>query len=191
MASCSSSRCFLIGGTQRRGAASGTLPSVIEDFYSTFATVSLTVTGLWMYVAQARFREWIADRDHFRRASAVSVQLAFPGLMSLFALINPTSTSLWRVVFGVTSAIAAALLVALIVRSARPWPRSNQIGNWIAVALFACVVVIAISPEIVDETGLPDVPRRAEFFLFCLLLVDGLVVAWTMLFSEAQETAGR
>ena len=25
----------------------------------------------------------------------------------------------------------------------------------------------------------------------CLLLVDGLVVAWTMLFSEAQETAGR
>jgi len=60
---------------------------VLEDFYGTFATVSLTVTGLWMYVAQARFREWIADRDHFRRASAVSVQLAFPGLMCLFALI--------------------------------------------------------------------------------------------------------
>jgi hypothetical protein len=39
--------------------------------------------------------------------------------------------------------------------------------------------------------GLPDVPRRAEFFLFCLLLVDGLAVAWMMLFSEARETAGR
>lgn len=165
--------------------------SVIEDFYSTFATVSLTVTGLWMYVAQARFRDWIADRDHFRRASAVSVQLAFPGLMSLFALIDPASTMLWRVMFGATSAIAAVLLVALITRSAGRWARANEIGNWIAVVLFAGVAVVAIAPDIVDAMGGPDVPRRAEFFLFCLLLVDGLVVAWTMLFSEARETAGR
>ncbi len=164
---------------------------MFEEFYSTFATVSLTVTGLWMYVAQARFRDWIADRDHFRRASAVSVQLAFPGLMSLFALINAESTTLWRVVFGVASGIGALLLVVLVRRSTGRWARVNEIGNWVAVALFACVVAVAIAPELVDETGLPDVPRRVEFFLFCLLLVDGLVVAWTMLFSEAQETAGR
>ena len=164
---------------------------MLEDFYSTFATVSLTVTGLWMYVAQARFREWIADRDHFRRASAVSVELAFPGLMSLFALINPASTTLWRVVFGMTSAIGAVLLMVLMRRSVSRWSRVNEIGTWIAVLIFACVVLIAIAPEIVDETGLPDAPRRSEFFLLCLLLVDGLTVAWTMLFSEARETAGR
>jgi hypothetical protein len=164
---------------------------VIEDFYSTFATVSLTVTGLWMYVASVRFHDWMADRDHFRRASAVSVQLAFPGLMSLFALINPESSILWRAVFGGASAVAVLLLVALLRRSAGRWERVNEVGNWIAVVLFACVVLIAMAPEAVDETGLPDAPRRAEFFLFCLLLVDGLVVAWTMLFSEARETAGR
>ena len=163
---------------------------MIEDFYSTFATVSLTVTGLWMYVASVRFRDWMADRDHFRRASAVSVQLAFPGLMSLFALINPASSVLWRVVFGVVSGVAAMLLVALIMRSANRWARVNEIGNWIAVLIFALVVLVAFAPEVVDETGLPDAPRRAEFFLFCLLLVDGLVVAWTMLFREAQESAG-
>jgi hypothetical protein len=162
---------------------------VFEDFYSTFATVSLTVTGLWMYVAQARFREWIADRDHFRRASAVSVQLAFPGIMCLFALINPASTLLWQVVFGVTSAAAVMLLIGLNRRSRAPWARANQIGNWVAVAIFACVALVAASPGIVDNMGLPEVPRRTEFFLFCLLLVDGLVVAWTMLFSEAQQTA--
>lgn len=164
---------------------------MIEDFYSTFATVSLTVTGLWMYVAQARFRDWIADRDHFRRASAVSVQLAFPGLMSLFALINPASSTLWRVMFGATSTIAAVLLVALNRRSAGRWARANEIGNWVAVLLFASVAVVAVAPDIVDAMAGLDVPRRAEFFLFCLLLVDGLVVAWTMLFSEAQESAGR
>ena len=156
---------------------------MIEDFYSTFATVSLTVTGLWMYVAQARFREWIADRDHFRRASAVSVQLAFPGLMSLFALIDPASSSLWRAVFGVGSAVAAVLLVALNRRSTSRWAPANTIGNWLAVAFFTGVALVAIAPDIVG-----DAPRRAEFFLFCLLLVDGLVLAWTMLFTEAQET---
>ena len=164
---------------------------MFEDFYSTFATVSLTVTGLWMYVAQARFRDWIADRDHFRRASAVSVQLAFPGLMCLFALINPASTLLWQVVFGVTSAVAALLLVTLNRRSSGRWARANEIGNWLAVAIFACVALVAAAPSIVDTMGLPEVPRRTEFFLFCLLLIDGLVVAWMMLFSEAQETAGR
>jgi hypothetical protein len=162
---------------------------VFEEFYSTFATVSLTVTGLWMYVAQARFREWIADRDHFRRASAVSVQLAFPGVMCLFSLIDPASTLLWQVVFGAMSALAVVLLIGLNRRSSAPWARANEIGNWVAVAIFVCVALVAIAPSIVDSLGLPGVPRRTEFFLFCLLLIDGLVVAWTMLFTEAQETA--
>lgn len=164
---------------------------MFEDFYRTFATVSLTVTGLWMYVAQARFRDWIADRDHFRRASAVSVQLAFPGLMCLFALIDPASNALWQTVFGVTSAVAALLLIALRQRSASRWAATNDLGNWVAVLIFACVALVAVAPGIVDTMGLPDVPRRTEFFLFCLLLVDGLAVAWMMLFSEARETAGR
>lgn len=163
---------------------------MFEDFYRTFATVSLTVTGLWMYVAQARFREWIADRDHFRRASAVSVQLAFPGVMCLFALINPASNALWQAAFGVTSGVAALLLIALRQWSASRWTRVNEVGNWLAVVIFACVALVAVAPGIVDTMGLPDVPRRTEFFLFCLLLVDGLVVAWMMLFSEARETAG-
>ena len=159
---------------------------MLEDFYGTFATVSLTVTGLWMYVAQARFREWIADRDHFRRASAVSVQLAFPGIMCLFALVDPASTSLWRVAFGVTSAVAVALLVSLRSRSAGGWARANDVGTWAAVVLFVAIGVVALFPEAVDDVS-SVVPRRVEFVLFCLLLVDGLVVAWTMLFEEARE----
>ncbi len=164
---------------------------MFEEFYSTFASVSLTITGLWMYVAQARFKEWIADRDHFRRASAVSVQLAFPGLMCLFSLINSSSTLLWQVVFGVASVTAIVLLVALPRRSAAPWPRANTIGNWFAVAVYACIAAVAAAPSVVATMGLPEVPRRTEFFLFCLLLVDGLVVAWIMLFNEAQESAAQ
>jgi len=158
---------------------------VFEDFYSTFATVSLTVTGLWMYVAQARFRDWIADRDHFRRASAVSVQLAFPGLMCLFALIDSANSTLWRLAFGVTSSVAVVLLVSLTQRSTGRWARANEVGNWIAVVIFACIALVALAPDAVKDV-LSAAPRRTEFFLFCLLLFDGLVVAWMMLFAEAQ-----
>jgi hypothetical protein len=160
---------------------------VFEDFYSTFATVSLTVTGLWMYVAQARFRDWIADRDHFRRASAVTVQLAFPGLMCLFALIDSANSTLWRISFGVTSAAAVALLVSLNRRSTRSWGRVNQAGTWVAVALFTLIGLVALAPEAIDDV-MSAAPRRVEFFLFCLLLFDGLVVAWMMLFEESQAT---
>ncbi len=163
---------------------------MLEDFYGTFATVSLTVTGLWMYVASVRFRDWMADRDHYRRASAVSVQLAFPGLMCLFALIDPKSKVLWQAAFGATSIAAMFLLTGLRRRSTHGWGRANELGNWLAVAIFGCVAVVAVAPDIIDTLGLPALPRRTEFFLFCLLLFDGLVVAWTMLFEE-QATPGQ
>ena len=156
---------------------------MIEDFYNTFATVSLTVTGLWMYVASSRFREWMVHGDHFRRASAISVQLAFPGVMCLFALINPTSKVLWQLSFGLTSALAILLLLVLYRRSSGRWPRENALGTLVAAVLFACICVVAVAPDIVEELG----PRQTEFFLFCLLLVDGIVVAWMMLFQEAPE----
>ncbi len=158
---------------------------MFEDFYSTFATVSLTVTGLWMYVASSRFRDWMGDRDHFRRASAISVQLAFPGLMCLFALIDAQNSTLWRVSFGLTSAAAIALLVGLTRRSTGRWYRPNEVGNWIAVVIFAAIGLVAVAPKAIDDI-MSAAPRRMEFFLFTLLLLDGLVVAWMMLFEEAQ-----
>jgi len=160
---------------------------VFQDFYSTFATVSLTVTGLWMYVASVRFRDWMADRDHYRRASAISVQLAFPGLMCLFALIDPTSVLLWQAAFTGISAAAVVMLTGLNRRSVVRWAPANELGNWLAVVLFACIGVVAVAPGVVGALGLPAIPRRTEFFFFCLLLLDGLVVAWTMLFAEIDE----
>jgi len=79
------------------------------------------------------------------------------------------------------------LLVTLNRRSAGRWARANELGNWIATVIFALVALVAVAPGIVEGLGLPSLPRRTEFFLFCLLLVDGLVVAWTMLFAEARD----
>ena len=159
---------------------------MFADFYSTFATVSLTVTGLWFVIASVRFQDWMGDRDHFRRASSISVQLAFPGIMCLFALIDPDSQLLWQYAFGVTSAVAIFFLVRLARRSSGGWAQRNAWGNRLAVVLFACICVVAAAPDIVEDLG----PRRIEFFLFSLLLLDGMVVAWLMLFDEHSHEAG-
>jgi len=157
----------------------------LSAFYGTFSTIAFTIFGLWMFVAQARFREWMGNPDQYRRASAVSIQFALPGMMSLMALINPESSALWRLVFGATSVVAILALLALRGRPGGTPPGANEVGNWIAVAMFAGIALVAARPNIVSSMGLSGPSRQVEFFFFCLLLLDGLVIAWLMLFSES------
>jgi hypothetical protein len=159
---------------------------VLADFYGTFSTIAFTVTGLWMFVAQARFRDWLGNPDQFRRASAVSLQFALPGMMSLLALIDTDSTALWQWAFGLTSALGVALLVALGRRTAGTSRGMNEVANGLAIVLFVCIAVVSIWPDLVEDIGLEAAPARGvEFFFFCLLLLNGLVTGWMMLFAEA------
>lgn len=166
---------------------------MFSAFYGTFSTIAFTIFGLWMFVAQARFREWMENPDQYRRASAVSIQFALPGLMSLMALINPDSGPLWRLAFGLTSAVAILLLLALRSRPGGTPAGINEVANWIAIVLFACIGIVALSPGVVNSVGIggKGQSRHAEFFFFCLLLLDGLVIAWMMLFAETLPPAER
>jgi len=134
----------------------------LSAFYGTFSTIAFTIFGLWMFVAQARFREWMGNPDQYRRASAVSVQFALPGLMSLMALINPESSALWRLVFGVTSVIAVLLLLALRGRPGGTPPGANEVANWITVAMFAGIALVAARPNLVTSIGLSGRPARSS-----------------------------
>lgn len=168
----------------------GYISAVLSDFYGTFSTIAFTVFGLWMFVAQARFREWVGNPDQYRRASAVSLQFALPGIMSLIALIDSDSGVLWRAAFGVTSVLALVLLLLLARRpGGTPWG-VNEGANGLAMVLFACIAIVSVRPAIVGDLGLAPEAQRVEFFFFCVLLLNGLVTAWLMLFSATPSRDG-
>ena len=70
---------------------------MLTDFYVAFATVCFTLLGLWIIVARTRHAEWRHRPVHRRRAYGVALHFSLPGLMSLLSLVDPASTTLWRV----------------------------------------------------------------------------------------------
>ena len=59
---------------------------MLSDFYGAFAPLTFTVFGLWLVVVQTRHADWARSPVHRRRAYAVSLHFAIPGLMSLLSL---------------------------------------------------------------------------------------------------------
>ena len=77
---------------------------MLTDFYVAFATVCVTLLGLWIIVVQTRHGEWRHSAVHRRRAYGVALHFSLPGLMSLLSLVDPASTTLWRISFAVVAA---------------------------------------------------------------------------------------
>jgi len=158
---------------------------MLSQFYGAFAPVSFTILGLWFIVVQTRHAEWLPSPDHRRRASAVSLHFALPGLMSLLSLIDPNSKTLWRASFAASAVVGVAALAAL-----RPNARIRTTGvmaalHWTAVVIYALIALIAIWPGSVDAVGMSLAPLRAEALLLSLLLFLGVTVAWLLMFDDA------
>jgi hypothetical protein len=86
---------------------------VLKDFYIAFATISFTLLGLWFIVVQTRHAEWRGSAVHRRRAFAVSLHFALPGVMGLLSLIDPNSRDLWRAAFAVVAIGGVVVLFAV------------------------------------------------------------------------------
>ena len=78
---------------------------MLSTFYSAFSPVAFTVLGLWLVVVQTRHSDWSGSAEHRRRAYAVSLHFALPGLMSLLSLVDPNSKAMWKVSFTVIAVL--------------------------------------------------------------------------------------
>jgi phosphatidylserine synthase len=162
---------------------------VLNDFYAAFAPLSFTVYGLWLIVVQTRHADWRRSPEHRRRAYAVSLHFAIPGLMSLLALVDPTNTTVWRVSFAL-SAAAGALILGYLQFSPIPTPRGRlwQLESTTAIVLYVLIVIVATAPGMAKDIG---APIRIEAVLLSLIVFLGVNVAWALMFDEVDAADAR
>jgi phosphatidylserine synthase len=160
---------------------------MLNDFYAAFAPLSFTVYGLWLIVVQTRHAHWRRSLEHRRRAYAVSLHFAIPGLMSLLALVDPTNGSVWRVSFAL-SAAAGALILGYLQFSPIPTPRGRlwQLESTASIILYVLVVLVAAAPSVARDIG---APLRIEAVLLSLIIFLGINVAWALMFDEVPAPA--
>ena len=154
---------------------------MLTDFYVAFATVCFTLLGLWIVVVQTRHAEWRQSAVHRRRAYGVALHLSLPGLMSLLSLVDPASTTLWRVSFAIV-AVGGVMALALV---RGPAPTGLGAAAYVAaLVLYVLIALVAVVPGLVADIGVLVRPLRVEAVLQTILVFLGVNVAW-LLFDEA------
>ena len=157
----------------------------MEAFYQTVATFCFTLLGLWWGVLQLRHDDWV--NDPARRRMAYSVHLAFviPGVMSLGAQTAGDIRIIWRLVFIVAGLLGMAATVFLILGTqgrAAPQGWFTRYGRWLAVVMYAVVVLLALVPTLVNAAFGPDIkPLQIEGLLFTVIVFLGVGLAWDFL----------
>jgi hypothetical protein len=130
---------ILFGATSKE---SGGGTGVLTDFYVAFATVCFTLLGLWIIVVQTRHADWRRRSVHRRRAYGVALHFSLPGVMGLLSLIDPASTTLWRVSFAVAAGGGAVVLV--LVRG--PAPTWLGMASYVAAVLLYALIAVGATP---------------------------------------------
>ena len=155
---------------------------MLTDFYVAFATVCFTLLGLWIIVVQTHHAEWRQSAVHRRRAYGVALHFSLPGLMSLLSLVDPASTTLWRISFAIVA--AGGVLALALVRGPAP-TGLGAAAYGAAVVLYLLIALVAVVPGVLTDIGVPVRPLRVEAVLQTVLVFLGVNVAWLLLFDQA------
>ena len=161
---------------------------MLRDFYLALAPVSFTLLGLWLIIVQTRHGEWRRSRRSRRRAYAVWLQFALPGLMSLLSLIDTRSEALWRVSFAVVALVGVAILV---LAWSQERTRDAVLVYGIAAFLYALVALLAFAPSVVNHFDSSINALRTEAILPSMLIFVGVNIAWLLLFDDGEEPRER
>ena len=155
---------------------------MLTDFYIGFSPTCFTLLSLWLTIITINARHWV-HAPYQQQAYAVALYFAAPGTMSLLALIDSTSTVLWRIVFTIISACGVVGLFVfgpLHHRRSRNWVEiSDHLVHFLAILLYLGIVVLAWIPVHV---------LRYEGGLLTFLVLIGVHVAMRMLFAAGEKS---
>jgi hypothetical protein len=148
-------------------------------FYTASSALCFTLLGFWWVAVQFRHAELTADRASRRFVFLVSLHFIVPGFVSLASLL--ATGPMWRVAFGLAGLTGMAAAAAGM-RAARSKPGLlagfNQLG-WLGIPTYALITVIALVPDAV-RTSLGLEPLQVEGFLLLVILLIGILLAWSL-----------
>lgn len=155
------------------------------DFYSRFGEVSLGLLGLWLVVVTVYHQMWVGSPFHRRQATAVSMIFGLPGGMSLLTLVDPTTPRLWHWTFIIGGSVGCVwLLIVAAERSPHGQSPVIQAGLLVGGLLYGAIAGLAIWAFAAGNRDLDLHPVKVEAVLFSLLLLVGVVIAWSLLFPH-------
>lgn len=163
----------------------------LTTFYAIVSATGFTLVGLW-WSAIDRRRDLLADPHTRRLAGGVYLTFLLPGLMGLFAQVQPDGSTVWRLSFGLTAIVGAVSTLRLISADrvdtahgadrvgATPGPFSRH--RWLVALLYAVILIIGIAPAVPGALGLTGLQGAAIAVICLVVIAHGL--AWELLADQ-------
>ena len=159
----------------------------ILEFYKTISGLSFALLGLWWVALELRYKDWEESPQARRHAYGVMLFFLFPGLMSLFSLIDDAS-AWWRLVFGLTALLGMGE-IGLYYSAPRNQMRSADILRVIGLIDYALVLIVAFRPLVVRDLGIGLSGLQVEAVLTGVLIVIGVHLAFLAMTEHAPTSS--
>lgn len=149
--------------------------NVLSDFYTAFAPSCFSLLALWLAIVGFNAKDWLSSNARQKQVYAVAQFFAAPGAMSVLALINLGSSTVWRAAFAAISALGL-LCVKLFGsvhhnhddhKSDTLLQFSDHVVYWGTYLLYLVILVLAVIPEPILEY---------EGMLLAVLMLTGVHV---------------
>jgi hypothetical protein len=155
----------------------------LSTFYAVVSATCFTLVGLW-WTAIDRRRDLLVSPSARRAVGGVYLTFFLPGLMGLFAQIDPGSAWLWRATFAAAAVVGAWSTLRLIQIDRGSGARGPfRRNHWLVAVLYAVIFVVGAAPELVESLGL-NALRAAGMAIVCLVAL-GHGLAWELLTTVA------
>lgn len=164
----------------------------LERFYEAAAQLSFTLFGLWWVVLELALDDAVTDRRVRRTLVHVSLVFLVPGVVSVASLLAADALVVWRFVFGVGGALAAAATARFALSAAAAAGPVHRSLWWLVCAVELGFVVVAVARPQPELAGATLSPLTLEGALVVALLLLGVTAAWQVFswHADARLDAG-
>ena len=160
----------------------------LSTFYALMSVTCFTLVGLW-WTAIQRHDEWRNDRRLRSLAGGTYLSFLLPGVMSMFAQVNPENPVMWRISFGLTSIVGLVTSVRLVGVESPGHVGPFRRFRWLAPVLYALIVVLGVAPEVARLIGAAPLQIASVLLMLLILLAHGLT--WEFLMEPDRKARAR